>query len=376
MKRDPSSAAEQRHADTPSARSARSSRSRRWWWIGVPVLVLAAAGSGWYLQQQQRVEARRHALTRLAAEEKARDQAQAHAYVREVEAAGSLCVGGDRESAWRTFDDLWLRAPSAAGKVAAQTAQADCGMSWLRELEISGYEKFADIALRVMPVLGREAAVSQGARLGDLHAHLGWAHFLRAPEGRATAAALSHYQRAVDADPRNPYANAMWAQRGDSDDVVAERFETALASGREMVFVRWMQVGVANNDRARLARVLQSFNEGRKRGEPRPHGAELLFTLLCEHELLRLDHRMVLLDALPADDAIATIEWVQPHETVRDEREPLWHLCGSAYLVHAHRYAEADAIITRTLKTMGSVFRGGRWEQWAMEQLARFKPAK
>jgi hypothetical protein len=232
----------------------------------------------------------------------------------------------------------------------------------------------------VAPVLGREVAVAQGARLGDLEAHLGWAEFLRSPEGRANAAAAAHYRRALDADPRNPYANAMWAHnaalRGDSDDVVAARFDTALSSGRELPYVRWMQIVVANHDGARLARVLQSFNEGRKRGEPRPHGAELLFPLLCEHGLLRADRRTALLDALPADDAIATIEWVQPHETVRDEREPLWHLCGSAYLVHAHRYAEADVIIKRTLKTMGSVFKGGRWEHWAMEQLARFKSAK
>jgi hypothetical protein len=378
MKNDPSSVPEALRA---AGTSARWLRLRRWWWIGVPVLALAAAGTGWYLHQRQdRVDARTRAHARLASEEKARDQAQARAYTSDVEAAASLCAGGDRESAWATFDELWLRAPSAAGKAAAQSAQADCGMAWLRELEISGYEKFAGIALIVAPVLGREAGVAQGARLGDLEAHLGWAQFLRSTHGRAAAAAMAHYQRALDADPRNPYANAMWAhngaQRGDSDDVIAARFDAALSSGREMPFVRWMQIVVANNDIARLARVLRSFDEGRKRGEPRPHGAELLYPLLCEQGLMRPEHRMALLDALPADDAIATIEWVQPHETVRDEREPLWHLCGSAYLVHEHRYAEADVIIKRTLKSMGSVFKGGRWERWAMEQLARFKPAK
>ncbi len=365
----------------PADSLARPSRWPRGWWTGLLVLLLVAAGAAWYLrQQQQRVDARQHALARLAAEEKARDQAQARAYAGDVEAAGSLCDGGDRESAWATFDELWLRAPSAAGKAAAQSAQADCAMGWLRDLETSGYEKFAGIAQRVMPVLGREVAVAHGARLGDLQAHLGWAQFLRSPEGRATDAAVLHYQRAIAADPHNPYANAMWAhngaQRGDSDDVVAARFETALASGREMAFVRWMQVVVANDNSARLARVLQSFNEGRKRGEPRPHGAELLYLLLCEQALMRTQYRMALLNALPADDAIATIAWAQPHQTVRDEREPLWHLCGSAYLVHAHRYAEADAIIRRTLKTMGSAYKGGAYERWAMEQLARFKAAK
>lgn len=376
MKPDPSTVPEPRHGTSPSAERA---GSRRWWWIGALLLALAAAAAtGWHLhRQQQRTDARARAHARLATEEKARDQAAARAYSSDIEAAGSRCSGGDRESAWAAFDELWLRAPSAPAKAAAQSAQADCGMAWLRELDIGGYDKFVEIAQIVAPVLGREAAAAQGARLGDLEAHLGWAEYLRSPKSRAAAA---HYQRALAADAQNPYANAMWAhngaQRGDSDAVVAARFDSALASGRDTPFVRWMQIVVANSDGARLARVLQSFNEARKRGEARPHGAELLYPLLCEQQLPRSENRMALLNALSADDALATIEWVQPHETVRDEREPLWHLCGSAYLVHAHRYAEADEIIKRALKVMGNNFKGSGYERWANEQLARFKGVK
>ena len=382
MKSDPSSAPGQRLGTEPS--SLPQDRAQRRWWIGAALVALAAtvAATGWYVhQRQQRADARQQAHERLATAEQMRNLAQASAYAAEIEAAGSLCAGGDRETAWGTFDDLWLRAPSPSAKAAAQSAQAECGMAWLRELEISGYEKYVGIAQVVMPVLGRELGSAQeGARRGDLEAHLGWADFLRSPNGRPTAAAFAHYRRAVEADAQNPYANAMWAhnaaQRGDSDDAVAARFDTALASGRETAFVRWMQIVVANGDMARLARVIRSFNDARKRGEARPHGAELLYPLLCEQGMMRPEHRPALLNALSAEDAIATIEWVQPHETVRDEREPLWHLCGSAYLVHAHRYGEAEVAIRRALKLMGSAYKGGSWERWAMEQLARIKAGK
>ena len=86
-------------------------------------------------------------------------------------------------------------------------------------------------------------------------------------------------------------------------------------------------------------------------------------------------NRTKLFAALPTDDAIATISWMQPLDALPEARKHLWHLCGSAYLVHAGRYAEADAIVKRTLAAMGSGYKGGSYERWAMEQLGRFKAA-
>ena len=351
---------------------------RWWWWLGA-ALVIAGAGTAWWLQQQrletQRIERERQEAQRQA---QARDEAAAQAYAKEVQAASSLCTGGDHASAWGNFDELQARTAPPASKATAQAAQADCGMTWLREIVVPQGETFSSITQKIVPVLGREIAVAQGTRAADLHAHLGWAEYLRWRDGRQTTPAV-HYQRAIEADARNPYANAMWAhnsvlRRDATPDVIAARFETALASGRETPFVRWMQAVIVDIQADQLVPVLRSLNAGRQRAEARPRGAASLYRRWCEMELLQPHLRPSLFGALETDDAIATIAWLQPLDALPEERKHLWHLCGSAYLVHAGRQAEADAIVKRTLAAMGSAYKGGSHERWALEQLRRFAP--
>ncbi len=360
-----------------AAQFARPAWWRRWWWLGA-ALVVAGASTAWWVQQQ-RLEAQRQEQVRQASERQAlaREAAAAVAYAKELEAATTLCTGGDYASAWSNFDELSARAPAAASKAAVQSAQADCGMTWLRNISVRDGQTFSSITQKIVPVLGREVAAAQGTRQGDVHAHLGWAEYLRWRDGQRTTPVV-HYQRAIDVDPKNPYANAMWAhnsvlRRDAAADVIAARFETALSSGRETPFVRWMQAVLVDIQGDQLVPVLRSLNEGRKRGEPRPRGAEALYRRWCESDLMQGYNRAKLFDALPNDDAIATITWMQPLEALPAERQPLWHLCGSAYLVHAGRHAQADEIIKRVLQSMGSAYKGGSYERWALEQLARFK---
>jgi tetratricopeptide (TPR) repeat protein len=360
-----------------AAQFARPPWWRRWSWVGAALLVAGGAVAWWTYQQRIEAQQQEQELREAQQRAQAREQDAAQAYAKELQAAIGLCTGGDYASAWSNFDELSARAPSASSKAAAQTAQADCGMVWLRDVSVRDGQTFSSITQKIVPVLGREVAAAQGSRLADLHAHLGWAEYLRWRDGQRTTPAV-HYQRAIDVDPQNPYANAMWAhnsvlRRDASADVVAARFEAALASGRETPFVRWMQAVLVDIQGDQLVPVLRSLDQGRKRGEARPRGAESLYRRWCESDLINGYNRPKLFAALPPDDAIATIAWIQPLEALPEERRPLWHLCGSAYLVHAGRHADADAIIKRTLQSMGSAYKGGSYERWAMEQLGRFK---
>ncbi len=362
-----------------------------WWrqrtWLAAATAVVALAGAaGWQIQQrraadeQQRIAAQRQRAQEEAQRLASEREAQAvSAFTREVEAAVGVCSGGDRDAAWTNFEDLAPRAPTPASRALAQSAQADCAMAWLRNVSVPAGQTFESVTSKLVPLLGREVAVAQGQRLGDLNAHMGWAEYLRWRDGKRTDPPI-HYRRAIEADPRNPYANAMWAhnsvlRRDATQADVDARFATALAAGRERPFVRYMQAVIADIQGDQLPAVLRSLDEGRRSGEPAPRGADALYRLWCERDLVSapVSRRELLAVFESADDAIATIAWLQPLAALPDERKHLWHLCGSAYLVNAGRHGEADAIIRRTLQAMGKAYEGGSWERWAKEQLARFK---
>jgi hypothetical protein len=56
----------------------------------------------------------------------------------------------------------------------------DCGMRWLREIHVdAAKETFTAIVNRILPVLADGASSATGERGADLHAHMGWADYLR-----------------------------------------------------------------------------------------------------------------------------------------------------------------------------------------------------
>lgn len=354
------------------------------WWrrrllpVAAATMLGAAAIGTWTWRQH--VNEQEQARLRAEKDRLAREEAAAQVYLKEIEAASALCASASYAPAWENFEEAHERAPSPATRSAAQSAQADCGMAWLRDLSVRDSQRFTTFTDKIVPVIGREIAVSQGTRLADLHAHIGWADYLRWRDGTQTQPSV-HYQRAIAIDARNPFANAMWAHNStlkrDADAAtVAERFETALASGRETAFVRFMQTVLVDIQGDQLVPVLRSLAEGRKRGEPAPRGRERLYRRWCEWDIMGAAARGALLESMSADDARATIAWLQPVESLPADRQHLWRLCGSAYLVHAGRFDEADTIIRDTLRAMGKPYEGGNVERWAKEQLARFKPAR
>ena len=76
------------------------------------------------------------------------------------------------------------------------------------------------------------------------------------------------------------------------------------------------------------------------------------------------------LASLAADDASDTMAWLQALKDLPVERQPLWQLCRSAYLMHDGRHAEGEAIIREVLRSIGPAAVGGSYERWARELLA------
>ena len=67
-----------------------------------------------------------------------------------------------------------------------------------------------DVSDPAEPVLARGAASSDDRRAANALAHLGWADFLRSREGAMGLDPPRYYRQAIQRDPQNVYAHAMW----------------------------------------------------------------------------------------------------------------------------------------------------------------------
>ena len=244
--------------ETVAAVARLAARRRRWVWavFAAAGLLVAAAGLGW-LQVKTRSE--------QAADRAARERDLAFA-----RSALEACRGSSQATALAQLSELGAR---AAPRPEVLDAREDCAMRWLREMRASGANTFAAQTALVQPVLLQGLARSNGARAADLRAHLGWAEFLRSKEG-LPGDPLPHWQQALQDDPGNVYANAMWANQQLQRQPMQWRdaaplFERALAGGRERAWVRGMQL-VATERESTLPYAVQMLDAMRRGGEPLP----------------------------------------------------------------------------------------------------------
>lgn len=178
------------------------------------------------------------------------------------EVARTQQQAGDYAGAWGSLESALKSAESGGtlarmiGQLDAKTlevrsAREDLAMEWLRNIRVSGGQTFSDIVAKLLPSLSQGAASAQGARKADLLAHTGWAYFLRNRDSGGDTDPQRLYERALQADPSNPYAHAfsghwlLWS-RG-SAETAQQHFAAALASGREKPFVRTMQLAAYRN---------------------------------------------------------------------------------------------------------------------------------
>ena len=166
-----------------------------------------------------------------------------------------------------------------------------------------------DLVKTTLPVLARGSSGAKGERLANLLAHMGWADYLRGGlAGSGGLDPVKHYRTALEADPANVYAHAMWGfellRDRRSPAALAEakqHFSAALETGREREYLRYLEVSallqtytnVWIEDLERQKEVIRVVNAMRTGNETRPKGwgAGLVQGQGVVHLLLRLRRR-------------------------------------------------------------------------------------
>ena len=276
--------------------------------------VIVALAASWLVERFKRRE-----LDRKTAELVKQSQTQADS--------------GNTKIAQELLDRAKIIAPESASVTQAEEKLV---MQQLRAfgLTYSSFDRsfFDDLNNRVAPVLTRGAASAQGERLANLRAHLGWADYLRQLGGIAGDNPATHYRRAVEADPNNFYAHAMWGfellRRRRSPAQLAEakrHFAVAIESKRERDYLRRVQIAgfmqsysnVWMDDPERQVEALKVVNEMRLGGENFPKGwgrGTLSGKLWSIYDDTGIDdnHLAALLTGLPAKEQLALFQWLFP----------------------------------------------------------------
>jgi hypothetical protein len=276
--------------------------------LALAAIVLAAGGAyGWRQHQAALAEQREVALEQQRSS-----------------AATGLCNGGQYALAWQQFESLAVARPQSAPLAAARE---DCGMLWLRHARVTeGKETFGQLADRVQPVLASGLVTAHGRRAADLRAHVAWADFLRGRDGVRAPAQEPQYARAVQDDPTNVYANAMWAHRllwpNDTRvDEAARHFATALQDGRDRAYVRELQFAAYLGRSSTEARALVVADEMSRGGEAiAPEMRDRLWRDRYAARLIDPGTRAATLAALPPAAGLETFQWLAPAPpTPRDQ---------------------------------------------------------
>jgi hypothetical protein len=243
--------------------------------------------------------------------------------------AQQLCESKDHALAWQRYDEAIARYPDHQS---LRQAREDCGMRWLREIRVrEGKETFTDIVNRVLPVLAEGAANAKGQRAADLHAHMGWANFLRIREGAGGLDPQAQYQKALAEDSSNVYAHAMWAHnilfKGGTLESAKQHFASALASGRERPYVRDLQFAALLNNmesstQIEAARVASEMKKAGDQIDERLR--ERIWTYVYYAGLMPGSRRKDFMAGMRDPDSPATFRWLYPENQVREDRRNLW----------------------------------------------------
>lgn len=237
-----------------------------------------------------------------------------------AEEARLLQGAGDYAAAWERYAGGLALCPRSR---AAGEGQARLAMEWLENIRVTeGRQTFSDIAGKVQPVLSRAAMRSDSREAADALAHLGWADFLRTRDGQGGLDPTRYYRQALDRDPQNPYAHAFWGHyllsSGDDTQAAKTHFTQALASQAERPFIRRLQLAALTwrSSPELQDEVARAANEMRLQSETLGGaGADTTLSAVWNayyDRLVRGNDREDFLAALPAQDHLATFQWLFP----------------------------------------------------------------
>ena len=274
--------------------------------------------------------------------ERSRQNAKAHEF---VERSRSEAAAGNDGNAWKLLEQAGGVAPTSREVFEAQEHLA---MKLLRRAGVSYFggtsAGYVELQKRTLPVLSRGTAEASGERLANLLAHMGWADYLQG--GRSGAGEPDpaiQYRRALEVDPRNVYAHAMWGfeflrdRRSPESLAKAKRhFAAALESNQEREYVRYLQVSallqtytnVWVEDPERQKEVIRVANEMRVNGETWPKGwgpgsFKKKVWSIYHFAFVTSDEQAPLLAALPPAEHLSSFRWLFREDDLTAEGGPL-----------------------------------------------------
>jgi len=218
----------------------------------------------------------------------------------------------DYSAAWDTVANALKSHPTGDTLLPLQTKIAAV---WVRNVSVAPPQKFAEVVDKLLPPLYRTAQRSKGVDAADALAHIGWANFLKSRDGALKLDIDGKYRKALQLDPDNPFAHAMWGHwlivNGNHIAEAQQHFAAALKSGRERKYVRELQLAAlqwvgADENQVELIRVC---NEMRKENDLLPEATRS--RLLSKIYFMNRDTVLAKLDQiLPADEHLATFQWL------------------------------------------------------------------
>jgi len=223
--------------------------------------------------------------------------------------------GRDYASAWQTLEQASKSEPDSA-KV--RLAQENLAMAWLENIHVREKQEWSSIVDKLEPVLTRGiASTKDSQRSADLLAHVGWCYFLRTRDGIFGMDPADAYSRAVQKDPNNPYAEAMWGHwtlwNGGKLGEASKHFAAGLVSGRRREFVRDLQcaaVSERHEDECEdeMLRIANAIRQ--EHGTIDEHTADGIFFIYYSRAMRENPVSNPLLHVLAPADHIATFHWL------------------------------------------------------------------
>jgi hypothetical protein len=289
------------------ARKSSSLSARILKWIGYITAVfslIAGAYGGWTFFSGQ--FKKRHAIDELLAAESVRVSA------------------GDYASGWKEVEQA-ASIESSSAKI--RRVQEDLAMQWLENIHLSGDQTFSGITEKLEPVLIRGATSAKSPeRQADLLAHLGWSYFLRSRESPSGPDPESAYRDALQRDPSNPYAHAMWGHwilwNHGGLTTANEQFAVALTSTRSVrAYVRTLQMAAMMNNNAfefeeetvRVANAIRS-----EHGDLDRYVRRRILNIYSFRLVPPKDDTPAFLNALPPAQHLATFDWLNEGSDTSD----------------------------------------------------------
>jgi hypothetical protein len=301
-----------------------------------------------------------------------------------VDRSRSQIDAGNYAGAWKLLEQANAVAPASRDVFAAQEELA---MKLLRNAGLSyssgGRASYEDLVKTTLPVLARGSSGARGERLANLLAHMGWAAYLRGESAESGGLdPVKQYRTALEADPANVYAHAMWGfellrERG-SPAALAEakrHFSGALATGREREYLRYLEVSallqtysnVRIKNLERHKEVLRVVNAMRTGNETRPNGwgpgsfkgkvwAIYYFGFVAD------DERAELLAALPPAEHLATFRWLFPEDDLAADRGEYSLFEYLFVLAHLEEYGADRAGALASYRRLLGVFASKRYD--------------